>query len=83
VRAIDAAPEVVGSFVTALGAGVAVVAGRVWEKRREPEQARRERIAPTYSQLGAVFWNAMQGGEVNEEFFHDWARHVLLWGPAA
>jgi hypothetical protein len=86
VEGIKQAPEVVGSFVTALGAVVAVVAGRIWEKRQELEQARRERIAPTYSRLVEVFYGAMgENAEVGEPemlaFFHEWAQRVLLWGP--
>jgi hypothetical protein len=86
VEGIRQAPEVVGSFVTALGAVVAVVAGRIWEKRQELEQARRERIAPTYSRLVEVFYGAMgENAKVGEaemlDFFHEWAQRVLLWGP--
>jgi hypothetical protein len=86
LEGIRKAPEIVGSFVTALGAVVAVVAGRIWEKRQELQQARRERIAPTYSRLVEVFYGAMgENAKVGEEemldFFHEWAQRVLLWGP--
>lgn len=86
VEGIKQAPEVVGSFVTALGAVVAVVAGRIWEKRQELEQARRERIAPIYSRLVEVFYGAMgDNARIGEaemlDFFHEWAQRVLLWGP--
>jgi hypothetical protein len=81
VQAIQEAPAVVGSAITALGAVLAVIAGRTWEKRQELEQGRRERIAPSYSELVAVFYKAMKGQEIDEEFFHDWTRQLLLWGP--
>jgi hypothetical protein len=81
IQAIKEAPAVVGSIVTATGAVLAVVAGRVWEKRQALEQVRRERIAPTYSRLVDVFWKAMQGEAIDEQFFHEWAQQVLLWGP--
>jgi hypothetical protein len=84
--AINDAPEVVGSFVTALGAVIAVVAGRVWEKRQELEQVRRERIAPIYSRFVEVVYGSMSEetklGETDLlAFFHDWAQQVLIWGP--
>lgn len=81
IRATKEAPAVVGSIVTAGGAVLAVVAGRIWEKRQALEQARRERIAPSYSGLVEMFWGAMHGQDVDEQFFHDWTRNVLLWGP--
>ena len=81
IQATKEAPAVVASIVTATGAVVAVVAGRVWEKRQALQQARRERIAPSYSGLVEMFWGAMHGQEVDEQFFHDWTRNVLLWGP--
>jgi hypothetical protein len=85
-EAIKEAPEIVGSFIAALGAVVAVVVGRIWEKRKELEQARRDRIAPTYSRLVEVFYGAMgDNATVGEtemlDFFHEWAQKVLLWGP--
>jgi hypothetical protein len=84
LQAIHDAPTVVGSFVTALGAVVAVVAGRVWEKRQELEQTRRDRIAPIYSRLVEVFYKSMDGKAKTHEleaFFHEWARQVILFGP--
>jgi hypothetical protein len=87
LQAIDGAPEVVGAFVTALGAVVAVVYGRAWEKSRELEQSRRERIAPTYSRMVEAFYGSMGDDATHTEAdligaFQEWAHKALLWAPA-
>jgi hypothetical protein len=87
LEGIRRAPEVVGSLLTALGAVTAVVYGRAWEKRKELEQARREKIAPVYSRMAEVFHGSMgdnaKYGEADLiDAFNEWAHSALLWAPA-
>ena len=79
------APSVVGALVTALGAVLAVVAGRIYETRMAIEQARRERMAPIYERLFETFYSGASGKEVAEEemqaFFEQLAQRLIVWGP--
>ena len=79
------APSVVGALVTALGAVLAVVAGRIYETRTAIEQARRERMAPIYERLIETFYAGASGKEATEdemqEFFEQLAQRLLIWGP--
>jgi hypothetical protein len=87
LQAIDDAPEVAGAFVTALGVVATVIYGRAWEKSRELEQARRERIARTYSRMVEAFYNSIGSDAEHAEAellgsFQEWAHKALLWAPA-
>jgi hypothetical protein len=73
--------------VTALGGVVAILYGRAWEKSRELQQARRERIAPTYSRIVESFYGSMGDDATHTEAdlvgaFREWAHKALLWAPA-
>jgi hypothetical protein len=78
------APSVFGALVTALGAVLAVVAGRVYETRRASEEARRNRMAPIYERLmetiNAIGRDAASAEEM-QRFFEDLSKTVLIWGP--
>src|SRR3954447_11632748 len=60
------APSVVGAFVTALGAVLAVVAGRIYETKTRIEEARRKRIAPIYERLIETFYAGASGKRIPE-----------------
>jgi hypothetical protein len=81
------APGVIAALVTALGAVLAVVAGRIYETRTAVEQARRERMASIYERLIENFYNGASGddraptAEELQAFFEELAQRLLIWGP--
>jgi len=87
VIGIKQAPQVVGARVTALGAVLAVVLGRAYEKHLEQRQARRELMTPIYTQLldTIQFQNPKKPRPHQEQvaFFRELHRNLIMWGSEA
>lgn len=88
VIGLNKAPNVVGALVTALGAVLAVVFGRLQEKRLDREQQRRERLAPMYEKLlEQAHPDPPQPGKRRKRgndpttFFRDLHRNLILYAP--
>jgi hypothetical protein len=78
IRGITADPAVVGSFLTAAVAFVAVEFGRQREKRLQLLQSHRERMAPIYEDLLKMM--ARAGSKPDERFMREFQRKLLLYG---
>jgi hypothetical protein len=75
IRGITADPAVVGSFLTAAVAFVAVEFGRQREKRLQLLQSHRERMAPIYEDLlKMMVRGARAGSKPDERFMREFQR---------
>ncbi|HEX4805453.1 MAG TPA: hypothetical protein VFU94_06100 [Conexibacter sp.] len=81
IRGVTADPAVVGSFLTAAIAFVAVEFGRQREKRLQLLQSHRERMAPIYEDLlKMMVRGARAGSRPDERFMREFQRKLLLYG---
>jgi hypothetical protein len=85
VRGIEESPGLVGTFVTAGSAVVAVSLPRVYEQRRERQQQHRERMAPMYEELITRMREFPSEEPENKarEFWVGLHVNLITWAPAS